>query len=188
MTGGKLIHCQKVLTWYTFMLSFTRMLECKLEIHPDKTRIVYCKDGRRKREHEHASFTFLGYEFRPRVVRSRNGKYFISFTPAVSPQARKSFRESIREIRRQSLGATLDEVARRMNPVIRGWANYFGSFSFSMMKKELWQLNLALARWAMRTRKRLRRKPAKALDWLGFCAQTRPGLFAHWEMGCRPAV
>ncbi|HWJ03938.1 MAG TPA: group II intron reverse transcriptase/maturase [Verrucomicrobiae bacterium] len=163
-----------------------RMLECKLEIHPDKTRIVYCKDERREKKHKHTSFTFLGYEFRPRVARNRSGKYFIGFTPAVSPQARKSFRETIRKIRRQSTGASLDEVARRMNPVIRGWANYFGNFCSSMMKNELWQLNLALVRWAMRTHKRLRRKPARALEWLGFCAKTNPILFAHWEMGCRP--
>jgi RNA-directed DNA polymerase len=165
-----------------------RMLKCKLEIHPDKTRIVYCKDGNRKKEHEHTSFIFLGYEFRPRVARARYGRYFISFTPAVSPQARQSFRDSIREIRRQSIGLKLDEVARRMNPVIRGWANYFGNFYPSMMKQELWKVNLALARWAMRTRKSLRRKPAKALDWLGVCAKTRPTLFVHWEMGIMPTV
>lgn len=165
-----------------------RMLKCKLEIHPDKTRIVYCKDGNRKKDHEHISFVFLGYEFRPRVARARYGRYFISFTPAVSPQARQSFRDSIREIRRQSIGLKLDEVARRMNPVIRGWANYFGNFYPSMMKQELWKVNLALARWAMRTRRKLRRKPAKALDWLGVCAKTRPTLFVHWEMGIMPTV
>jgi len=60
------------------------MLECKLEIHQDKTRIVYCKVESRKKEHEHTSFTFLGYEFRPRIARSRNGRYFLGFSPAVS--------------------------------------------------------------------------------------------------------
>ena len=79
-----------------------RMLACKLEIHPEKTRIVYCKDGNRRKEHDNTSFIFLGYEFRPRVCKnSKNGQYFIGFSPAVSPQARKSFRESIRDIRRQ---------------------------------------------------------------------------------------
>lgn len=183
------IHCRTKEEAETLLEKLkARMLECKLEIHPDKTRIVYCKDANRKEEHEHTSFTFLGYEFRPRVARNRSGQYFIGFTPAVSPQARKSFRESIREIRRQSTGVALDEVARRMNPVIRGWANYFGNFCPSMMKGELSNLNLALVRWAMRTRKNLRRKPARALDWLGACAKTKPNLFAHWEMGIRPAV
>ncbi|MZP31488.1 group II intron reverse transcriptase/maturase [Heliobacterium undosum] len=165
-----------------------RMLSCQLEIHPDKTRIVYCKDANRKNTHEHTLFTFLGYEFRPRVAKNKNGQYFIGFTPAVSSQARKSFRESIREIRRQSNGVTLDEVAWRMNPVIRGWANYFGRFCPSSMKKELSKVNLALVRWAMRRHKSLRRKPARALDWLGTCAKIRPNLFAHWEMGVVPAV
>lgn len=165
-----------------------RMIACKLEIHPNKTRIVYCKDANRKKEYEHTSFTFLGYEFRPRVVKSRNDQYFIGFTPAVSPQARKSLRETIREIRRQSIGLSLDEIAWRMNPVIRGWTNYFGKYCPSMMKNELGNVNLALARWAMRSRKRLKNKPTKALAWLGTCSITRPNLFVHWEMGIKPAV
>lgn len=165
-----------------------RMLACKLEIHPDKTRIVYCKDANRKKEHQHISFTFLGYEFRPRVLKSRNGQYFIGFAPAVSPQARKSFRETIREIRRQSFGLSLEEIADRMNPVIRGWMNYFGKFSPSTMKGELWNVNLALARWTMRTHKRLRRKPRRALNWLGICATTRPNLFVHWAIGIKPTI
>jgi len=183
------IHCRTIGEAETLLERLKdRMLACKLEIHPDKTRIVYCKDANRQKEHTHTSFTFLGYEFRPRVVRSRSGQYFIGFTPAVSPQARKGFRESIREIRRQSTGVTLDEVARRMNPAIRGWSNYFGNFCPSMMTQELSKVNLALVRWAMRSHKSLRRRPARALDWLGACAKTRPTLFAHWEMGIVPAV
>jgi RNA-directed DNA polymerase len=183
------IHCRTIGEAETLLERLKdRMLACKLEIHPDKTRIVYCKDVNRQKEHTYTSFTFLGYEFRPRVVRSRSGQYFIGFTPAVSPQARKGFRESIREIRRQSTGVTLDEVARRMNPAIRGWSNYFGNFCPSMMTQELSKVNLALVRWAMRSHKSLRRRPARALDWLGACAKTRPTLFAHWEMGIVPAV
>jgi RNA-directed DNA polymerase len=164
-----------------------RMLACKLEIHPEKTRIVYCKDSNRRKEHEHTSFTFLGYEFRPRVLRNKDGQYFIGFTPAVSPQARKSLRESIRDIRRQTLHLGLDEVARRMNPVIRGWTNYFGKFNPSLMKHELGNVNLALARWAMRSHKALKGKLTKALAWLSTCSETRPNLFVHWEMGVKPA-
>ena len=165
-----------------------RMLACKLEIHPEKTRIVYCKDGNRRKEHNNTSFIFLGYEFRPRVCKnSKKGQYFIGFTPAVSPQARKSFRESIRDIRRQGTGMTLDEVAQKMNPVTRGWANYYGYFCPSLMKQELSKVNLALVRWTMRTHKGLRHKAAKARDWLGICAQTRPSslLIGKWELNLR---
>lgn len=184
-----LVHCRTKEEAETLLRKLKeRMLACKLEIHPDKTRIVYCKDENRKKEHKHTSFVFLGYEFRPRVARNRDGRYFTSFTPAVSPQARQSLRDSIKEIRRQSIGLKLDEVAHRMNPVIVGWANYFGHFCPSEMKQELWKINLALARWAMRTRKRLRRKQARALDWLANCAITRPTLFAHWKMGIMPTV
>jgi RNA-directed DNA polymerase len=165
-----------------------RMLACKLEIHPDKTRIVYCKDANRNEDWKQTSFTFLGYEFRPRVVKNRKGEYFIGFTPAVSPQARRSLRGTIREIRKGSIGVSLEEVARRMNPVIRGWVNYFGSYNPSTMKKELGNINLALARWGTRSRKRLKNRPQKALAWLGTCSKTRPNLFVHWEMGIKPAV
>lgn len=165
-----------------------RMLACKLEIHPEKTRIVYCKDANRKKEHQNTSFTFLGYEFRPRVLKRRDGQYFIGFTPAVSPQARKSFREAIREIRKLSMGLTLEEVAQRMNPVIRGWTNYFGKYCSSMMRSELGGINLALARWAMRNRKRLKGRLARALAWLGECSKTRTNLFVHWQMGHRPTT
>jgi len=63
-----------------------RMSEVGLRLHPDKTRIVYCKDGRRRAEHEHTSFTFLGYAFRARGARSKYGGCFTGFLPAISPE------------------------------------------------------------------------------------------------------
>ena len=165
-----------------------RMKACGLEIHPDKTRIVYCKDDNRKSDHDNISFDFLGYTFRNRVVKTKTGYYFGGFNPAVSPKSAQHLRDRLREIRRQGGFNTIEELAAAMNPVIRGWANYFMQFSASGAKDVLVKVNLALVRWAMRKRKSLRRRPARSLDWLGKVAKTRPNLFAHWEMGLTPTT
>jgi len=123
------IHCKtKEEAQYVLKKLTERMKECKLKIHPEKTRIIYCKDVNRKEEHDNTSFDFLGYTFRTQVSRNRNGQYFTSFTPAVSKKARKAFRENIRDIRKGSSHKSLEQMAKEMNPVLRGWANYFGNF------------------------------------------------------------
>lgn len=184
-----IVHCRtKEEAVYVLKKLTERLKECKLEIHSEKTRIIYCKDVNRKEGHENTSFDFLGYTFRTRVARNRNGQYFASFSPAVSKKACKSFRERIRDIRKGSTHKSLEQIASEMNPVMRGWANYFGCFRPSEMKNELGQVNLALVCWAIRKYKGLKRHKAKTLDWLGRCAKTRPDLFYHWQMGLRPAA
>ena len=141
-TKEEAVHVLKKLT--------KRLKECKLEIHPEKTRIIYCKDVNRKEEHKNTSFDFLGYTFRTRAARKRNGAYFAGFSPAVSKKACKHFRERIRDIRKGSTHKSLEQIALEMNPVMRGWTNYFGCFRPSEMKNELGQVNLALGYWAIR--------------------------------------
>jgi len=162
-----------------------RMTECKLELHPEKTRRVYCKDSDRKGKYEHTSFDFLGYTFRIRFARSKTGKYFNAFSPAVSQKAIKSFNQRIREIRRTTTFKSLEQLALDINPVIRGWANYFGCYNQSEMKHKLAKVNLALVIWARKKYKNLR-KESSAWKWLKRCAATQPDLFAHWKMGLRP--
>ena len=183
-----LIHCRtKEEALYVLESLKDRLKECELGIHPKKTRIVYCKDANRKGEHEHTSFDFLGYTFRTRLSRNKNGTYFACFSPAVSKKACKHFRERIRDIRKSSTHKSLEQIALEMNPVIRGWANYFGCFRPSEARNELYRVNLALVCWAIRKYKGLKCHKAKALDWLGRCAKTRPDLFYHWQMGMIPA-
>ena len=107
-----------------------RLKECRLELHPEKTKIVYCQDDDRKGQHEHIKFDFLGYTFRPRRAKNRRGKFFVSFLPAISNKAAKAVRETIRDWR---LAATrnnqsLEDIARLVNPSVRGWVNYYGRF------------------------------------------------------------
>lgn len=164
-----------------------RLAEVGLEVHPDKTRIVYCKDDDRRDTHEVTSFTFLGYEFRPRLARNKRGTYFVSFLPAVSRQAMKAMG---REIRSWSWpkrsDKSLDDLARMFNNVVQGWINYYGRFYRSWLVRFLRRLNRLLVRWACRKYKRLHRRERRAMAWLVAIARRSPRLFAHWRLGARP--
>jgi group II intron reverse transcriptase/maturase len=167
-----------------------RFAQCGLELHPTKTRIVYCKDDDRPGEYEQVQFDFLGYTFQPRRARNRWGKFFVSFLPAISTKAAKAIRKTIREWR---LAVTrnnqrLEDLARFVNPVVRGWMNYYGQFYRSKCVQVLRHLNEALAAWARRKYKRFRRRERASMHWLGRIARRDPHVFALWELGVRPAA
>ena len=160
-----------------------RFAECHLELHPQKTRVVYCKDDDRRGTYPDHSFDFLGYTFRPRRSKNRWGKLFISFTPAVSNAAAKAMRRTLRSWALPNRSdKSLEDLARMFNPVVQGWINYFASFYKSALYPTLRHLDLVLARWAARKYKKLRRHLRRARHWLARVAQTRPGLFAHWKL------
>jgi RNA-directed DNA polymerase len=160
-----------------------RLEECGgLQLHPDKTRIVYCQDGKRRGSYEHTSLTFLGYTFRSRKVRGRNGSYFFSFNPAISDEAAKRIRAQIRAWRLHlRSGSTLQDLARDINPIVRGWINYYGRFYKSALVPSLNSINRYLMRWTMQKYKRLRRRRQRARQRLVLIARFEPGLFAHWQ-------
>ncbi|MDD1762921.1 MAG: group II intron reverse transcriptase/maturase, partial [Methanothrix sp.] len=164
-----------------------RLAECKLELHPDKTRIVYCKDDHRKGKYPENKFDFLGFTFRPREARNKYGTLFTSYIPAVSNQAKKAIQQTIRDWQIHLMSdKTLREISRIYNPKIRGWANYYGSFYKSGMYSIYWQINRTLIRWAMRKFKKLRENKQRACTWIGRMAKQEPQLFAHWQMGIHP--
>ena len=158
-----------------------RMSEVGLRLHPDKTRIVYCKDGRRRAEHEHTSFTFLGYAFRARGARSKYGGSFTGFLPAISPEALKARSARLRELRiHRRTDLSLDGLARWLNPIIAGWMRYHGRFYRTALDPLLKRVNTYLRRWAGRKYKRLRTHQRFSRWWAGLL-QRQPGLFAHWS-------
>lgn len=166
-----------------------RLVGLGLDLHPDKTRIVYCKDWKRTGSHEHERFDFLGYTFRPRRVRSPKGNLFVGFTPAVSEGAAKAIRRRAKRWRlhlRDNQGLT--DLARSINPIVRGWINYYGRFYRSQLIRLLRRLNDYLVRWARRKYKRLRYAPKRARRFLVSVFEREPGLFAHWAAGARPYV
>jgi RNA-directed DNA polymerase len=160
-----------------------RFAECHLELHPQKTRVVYCKDDDRRGTYPEHSFDFLGYTFRPRRSKNRWGKFFISFTPAVSNKAATAMRTKLRSWALHNRSdKSLEDLARMFNPVVRGWINYYASFYKSALYPTLRHLDLVLARWAVRKYKKLRGHLRRARHWLARVAQTRPRLFAHWKL------
>lgn len=167
-----------------------RLQQCGLELHPEKTKIVYCKDDNRRGTHDPTTFDFLGYTFRPRRAKNRWGKPFVSFLPAVSPKAANSIRATIRSWR---LGATrnnqsLEEIADFVNPYVRGWVNYYGRYSRSALTPALRCLERSLVYWARRKYKRLRWHQRQAAHWLGRIARREPRLFVSWQLGICPAA
>jgi RNA-directed DNA polymerase len=164
-----------------------RMAEVGLELHPDKTRIVYCKDADRRGSHEHERFTFLGYTFRPRLSKSRHGKHFVNFLPAVSDDALKAMGREVRSwhVPRRS-DKTLTDLARMFNPIVSGWISYYGRFYKSRLYPFLRRINDKLVHWAMRKFKRLRGRRTRAVEFLATVSRRAPGLFAHWRAGVRP--
>lgn len=166
-----------------------RLDECKLELHPEKTQIVYCKDDDRREDYPNIKFDFLGYIFRPRRSKNRFGKYFINFTPAASNEACKAMRQTIRNWRiHLKPDKELVDISRMFNPVIRGWINYYGRFYKSGLYQVLRHMNKALVHWIRRKYKKLTGHKKRAEHWLGRIARQIPQLFAHWEMGILPAA
>ena len=158
----------------------TRMGGVGLELHPDKTRIVYCKDGTRRGSHEHESFTFLGFTFRARGVRRGDGSMFLGFNPAVSKDALKKMGATVRAWRLDHrTGSSEHDLARLVNPVVRGWMQYYGAFYRSALYPLLARVNAYVMRWSRNKYKRLRGRK-RARDQWEAAVRGRPRFFAHW--------
>jgi RNA-directed DNA polymerase len=158
-----------------------RMAEVGLKLNPDKTRIVYCKDSNRRDEHEHISFTFLEFAFRPReAINRETGQQFTSFSPAISPEALKAKGDRLRAMRiHRRTDLTLNDLAAWLNPIVAGWMRYYGRFYRSALDPLLRRVSFYLKRWAGKKYKRLRTHKRFQLWWAGL-QDREPALFAHW--------
>ena len=158
-----------------------RMEEVGLRLHPGKTRIVYCKDSRRRGSAEHTSFAFLGYTFGPRRATYPDGKAFTSFLPAVSAEALKAMGLRVRSWRiHMRTGDDLGELAGWINPIVAGWMEYYGRFYRSELYPFLRRVNTYLTRWARKKYKRLRSYKRFSSWWWTGLLDRDPGLFRHW--------
>jgi len=168
-----------------------RLLQCRLEVHPEKTKVIYCKDSNRPGTAVVESFDFLGFTFRPRRARNRQGQYFVSFSPAISKKAAVAIRHTMRHewrIRKRT-DKDLSDLANMFNSELRGWINYYGSYYRSALSPVLRPLDLALVKWAMRKYKRFKGHQRRARRWLQGVTRREPQLFAHWQLSSawRPA-
>jgi RNA-directed DNA polymerase len=157
-----------------------RLEQVGLRLHPDKTKVVYCQDGKRRLDRELTAFTFLGFTFRARAARAKHGKMFVSFQPAISKDAQHKISGQIRRWRlHRKIGFNLVDIARQINPVVRGWMQYYGAFHRAALKPLLSRINSYLMRWLRSKYKRLRPTKKATACWQRVTSQY-PRLFAHW--------
>ncbi|HAI8172623.1 group II intron reverse transcriptase/maturase [Escherichia coli] len=164
-----------------------RFSECGLEMHPEKTRVIYCKDGSRKGDYEHTMFDFLGYTFRRRVVKNvKRNSLFVSFTPAASKSALKAMRREIKATGiRKRVDLSIEQIAKWINPKLNGWINYYGRYTCSELYSVFRYINKSLVRWGRKKYKMLSRYKTRASKFLEEMAKRSPQLFAHWRLKMR---
>lgn len=160
-----------------------RFAACKLVLHPQKTKVVYCKDANRRGDFLNQSFAFLGFLFRARKALGKGGRPFAGFLPAVSPKALTSISRAIRcwALHHHS-DKSLQDLAKMYNPYIEGWINYYGQFYWTRLRSTLKRIDVYVIRWARRKFKRLRHKTKGARDWFEWLRRANPTLFAHWQL------
>lgn len=177
------VHCKtKEEALYIKECLVKRFAECKLELHPTKTRIVYCKDKDRIRDEDLTEFDFLGYTFKAVHVMCKDGKTRLNFIASVSKTSAKSFRDKIKKLEiHKKTGCKIDMIVEILNPLLRGWINYFGKFNPSAMRYTLQCIERRLVKWAMSKYKRFRGHRRRAERWLESVRKREPKLFAHWN-------
>ncbi len=161
-----------------------RLKECKLELHPTKTKIVYCQDKDRQREYPNIEFDFLGYTFRKVLIKDRIGRLQMNFIASVSKKAEQSLKDKVKalEIHKRT-GSKIEMIAEVLNPILRGWMNYFGKFNRSAMRRVLDCVQRRLIKWAMCKYKNFRGHRRRAEEWLRQVRKREPKMFAHWALG-----
>ena len=160
-----------------------RMKECKLELHPVKTKIVYCKDTDRRKEYPNTEFDFLGYTFRRVMIKDRLGRLQFNFIASVSRKAEQTLRDKVRAMElHKRTGSKIKMIAETVNPVVRGWMNYFGKYNTSSMKRALDCIQRRLIRWVMCKYKRFQKHRSRAEAWLKELKAREPNMFTHWAL------
>lgn len=185
-----IVHCSTREEVVELREAITKRLQaCRLELHPEKTKIVYCKGKGRAGSHVNESFDFLGYTFRPRLVRDKEGKMFVGYSPAISKQAKKRIGKEIRSWKiHQRSDKSLSQLGKMYNAQVQGWINYYGRYGKSAIYSIVRRIEQYLTRWAMRKYKRLRDHQSQAGKWLRDVRMREPALFAHWRVGLQSQV
>jgi RNA-directed DNA polymerase len=160
-----------------------RFLSCHLELHPQKTKIAYCKDDKCQGDFSVVSFNFLGYTFQPRLAKNRLGNIFVAFTPEISRSSATKIHQTMRSWRlHRRTDLSLADLAQSVNSIVRGWINYYGCYRRSALYRIFGSLNTYLLRWALGKYKDLRGHWERARDWVNRVQRREPKLFAHWSM------
>lgn len=181
-----ILHCKsKQQAEYVLRNLSQRMQNCGLELHPEKTKLVYCKDYRRQESHELVKFDFLGYSFQPRSTKSkRTSSLFLGFDCAISIKSKKRIAEKLQELDIKHLShKSIVGVAQYLEPFIRGWINYYGKFRISALNPIFQLLNRHIVKWVRKRYKRYKTSLNKAYACLKRVKEQFPGLFYQWRLG-----
>jgi len=168
-----------------------RFEECKLKLHPEKTKLVYCnrKGRRKKREVKYQQFDFVGFTFRPRKVKTKDGKLMYGFSPSISRKRTKRIVATCRKLGfHRWVHLDIHQLSKALSSKIRGWINFYGKFHLSGLKTAFLHLNRRLAKWAFNKYKRFKRRKSvyHALRWIRQVARNYTYLFPHWKYGFTP--
>lgn len=181
-----IIHCRtkQQAEWLLKQLK-QRMESCHLTLHPEKTKLVYCRDYRRQEKYHQVKFDFLGYSFQPRNAKSkRTGKLFLGYGCAISISSRKKIADKVEELVEESKTCkSIVGIASHLNPFIRGWVNYYGKFNPWEMHYVFRLLHSRLVHWVRKKYKRYKYSLNRAYGWLNRVKIQFPYLFYHWKLG-----
>ena len=161
-----------------------RFKQCGLQMHPDKTKIIYCKSWKHKADYAGISFDFLGFTFRPRLIKTRQGRELVCFLPSISQKAAKRIRTEINEwawLKWQQ--GDIKDIIRFSQSKLRGWMEYYGKFGRSVITNVLFHFDKKLSRWAKRKYKKLKTLIQAAKRVNAFRRRNRL-LLAHWNRVC----
>ena len=176
------VHCQdEVQTRELLSAVKQRLNQIGLRLNETKTKMVYCKDYRRRQDHDQVQFGFLGFSYQPRQAASKHGanKSFTAFVPEISKENQKKIRENIREtINWRNTSQQIEQIAEKLNSKLRGWINYYGIFGKQQLYKTMFYLESKLLNWVSRKHKQGIRK---SFDQLQKLKHQKPTLFYHWE-------
>lgn len=160
-----------------------RLTEVKLRLNEGKTKIVYCKDYRRKALHDKSQFGFLGFSFQPRIAQSTRepGSSYTIFTAEISKENQKKIRENVREcVNWGNTTMELEDIAKELNSRLRGWINYFGIFGKRSLRRTMLYVEEKLTGWIRRKHKASKKTGIMLLQT---ARKKKPRLFFHWERG-----
>jgi len=158
-----------------------RFTECGLTLHPDKTRIVYCKNQYHRGNYKVVTFDFLGYRFRPSWIKTRRGKTGLYFIAEISPESAKEIRSTMNNWPWSRWSQKeLKDFRTFVNSRLSGWLYYFSAFGLSGIRNILFHFDMRLTRWVKDKYKRMK-SLTQAAKRVMRARKNNPGLFPHWD-------
>jgi len=180
-----IIHCRSQQEAVRILTSVKERLEdCGLRAHPEKTKIVYCKKEGRNLKGYPVQFDFLGFSFQPIRYKLRQGGSFLQYDCKMSRKSKVRITQDLRRLGfHNKTQRGIEDLARLLNPRIRGWIQYYGKISRRSLNPVFYYLHHRLLRWILNKYKSFKGSKVKAVKWLRRITNSYPNLFYHWELG-----